>query len=373
MPTIRVSIFVIRPIAKIVVDAMHSIGITDYQLGAGRSLILEEKSESGLWARLFPGSDIVDDPLDIIQFLIPPEKEEGVLCHIAEKAQLMLNGRGSIYSEEIDIPKTNENCIVNQVTDIPQGNSSAMLKEITGVCCIVQRGQGEMIAKTALETGVGSPNITFGTGTGVRDKMGLLRITIPAEKELVWMATRHFDADMLMDTMIEAGQLDQPGKGFIYLFPLRRGVLNMQVTRGVQRATASVEQIVAALDHLQGGGEWRRRADSESSKNRVYLRDLIDFTLVCDEGGGPDFVSLAMGVGAAGATISKLKQVSPDGSAGAKLSKARETCNMIVSTDVCEKILKTLEDADAFGDKYHGQVLTRKTSKAFTYLGGPKK
>ena len=41
---------------------------------------------------------------------------------------------------------------------------------------------------------------------------------------------------------------------------------------------------------------------------------------------------------------------------------------MIVGEDVVSKIFEALEDVGAFTDKYHGQVITRKTHRGFTYL-----
>jgi len=370
MSIIRISIYIVRPMTKQILDSMAKVGVVDYNIVAGRSPLLEEKTnKGGIMNLLFSGSGIVDKPIDIIQFLISEENEDEVLKYLISEGQLMLSGRGTIYSENVEVPKAHAGCLVNQVQNVPVIDDVSMLDEISGVCCIVQRGQGESIAETVLESGLGAPNITYGIGTGVRDKMGLLRITIPADKELVWMTSSNYDIDMMMDTLIKAGRLDQPGKGFIYNFPLRKGILNMQVSRGAQKSAANMEQIVSALDRIQGGIEWRRRDFSEDSSNRVYLENLIDFTLICDEGGADELVSVAMAAGVAGATIAKIKHVGEKGA----LAKSRESCEMIVSKEIFDNIMTALEGAEAFGDKYHGQVITHQTTKAFTYLGKPKK
>jgi len=369
MSFIRISIYIIRPMTKQVLDAMNKMGIKDYNIVAGRLPLLEEKSQGGFLSQLFAGSGIVDEPIDIIQFIISEDKEDAVLKHLISEGQLMKPGRGAIYSETIEIPKSNVHCLINQVENVPEATDIDMLDEISGVCCIIQRGQGQSIAQTVLESGLGAPNVTYGIGTGVRDKMGLLRITIPADKEVVWMTASNYDIEMVMDKLIKAGQLDQPGKGFIYIFPLRKGLLNMQVCKGNQKSAANMEQIVTALDKIQGGIEWRRRDFSEDSSNRTYLQNLVDFTLLCDEGGADELVPVAMAAGAAGATITKMKHVGEKNGA----AKSRESCEMIVSKELCDEIVKALEGADAFGDKFHSQIITHETNKAFTYLGGPKK
>lgn len=360
-----------KPLAKDIIDALKVIGIEDYLVDMGNAPILVEKTSTSLIRRIFAGDDIEDEPVEILSFLIPSDDEDNVLNYIVAKGNLTVPGRGSVYSERVEVPKCNEHCLVNEVKNIPDVPHHEMLTNITGICCIVQRGQGEKVARVVLDAGLGTPNLTFGTGTGVRDKMGLLRITIPAEKDVIWVATSGHDAEMAMDAMIKAGQLDLPGKGFIYLFPLGRGVLNLKVTSGVQRAAASIEQIVASIDQMQNGSEWRRSSEVKDQLNkRTYLQDLIDMTLVCDEGGSSELVAAAMNQGAAGATISKLKYASPDDSAGSSLSKSREACSMIVSSQQSESIMDVLEQSKAFSDKHHGQVLIRKVNKAFTYLGG---
>lgn len=374
MSFIRINIYISRPMTKQVLNSMCNIGVKDYNIIAGRLPLLEEKSnKGGFLSLLFSGSNLVDEPIDIVQFLVPEDKEDSVLKYLIAEGDLVR--RGTIYSENVDMPKANKHCLVNHIHEVPSAPEVDMLNEITGVCCIVQRGQGQIIAEAVLESGLGAPNVTYGEGTGVRDKMGLLRITIPAEKELVWMTSSTYDIDVVMDTLIKAGKLDQPGKGFIYTFPLRKGLLNMQVSRGSQRSAANMEQIVSALDHLQGGIEWRKR-ESTSEANRTYLNDLIDFTLICDEGGADELVPVAMAAGAAGATITKMKHVGESAGIGEMenyLSRSRESCEMIVSKEVSDSIIQALEGVDAFGDKFHSQILIHNTEKAFTYLGAPKK
>jgi hypothetical protein len=57
-----------------------------------------------------------------------------------------------------------------------------LLGDLSGIGCILPRGLGDPIARIALELGTCVPAITFGIGTGLRDRLGLLRIAIPAER-----------------------------------------------------------------------------------------------------------------------------------------------------------------------------------------------
>ena len=363
----RITAYVNRNISKDILDSLKEVGVIDLHLAAARSLVIEERE--GIFA-LLPGRDLVDDPLDIISFLVALEAGDSVLNFIFEKGQLNLPGRGSVHSEEIELGMAHELCQENKLE--PFATEKAPFQQLTGICCIVQRGQGDSVARTALDTGVCVPSIHFGVGTGVRDKMGLLRITIPAEKEIINIATSPYDAGVIMEMMIEVSKLDQPGKGIIYLYPLKQGIINMKVTRGEHRHAASIEQIVAAIDHIRGGAEWRRRTGTIDKKgeNRIeYLTDLVDLTLLCDDGKSTDLVGVAMSAGAPGATIARLKHVRPQDSPLSEVSPAREACSMIVSNNQVGGILNALEEAGAFTDSCHGQIQLRQVPKAFTYLG----
>lgn len=365
----RITVFINRGISNNILNALREIGIVDLHMTTSRAPVIDEKK--GILS-ILPLRDLVYDPLNIISFIVDPEVDKAVLNLIAKKGPLDLPGRGSVYSEEINLVKAHGLCQENKVQPFDTDKALIPPQRLMGICCIVQRGQGDSVSRIALDTGICVPSIHFGIGTGVRDKMGILRITIPAEKEIIHIATSTYDSEVIMEMMIEEGKLDQPGKGFIYLFPLKRGIVNMKVTRGGRRHAASIEQIVAALDHIKGGAEWRRRseiAEKKGAKKRVYLKGLLDLTLFCDSGTGEDLVKVAMSAGAPGATIARIKHVSPPDSPQNEISPAREACSMIVSEAQVSNILKALEEAEAFTDRCHGQVELRKTPKAFTYLG----
>jgi len=369
----RITAFVNRNISKDILDSLKEVGVIDLHLAAARSPVIEERK--GIFA-LLPGRDLVDDPLDIISFLVAIEAGDSVLNFIVEKGQLNLPGRGSVYSEEIELGMAHELCQCQENKLEPFATEKAPFQQLTGICCIVQRGQGDSVARIALDTGVCVPSLHFGVGAGVRDKMGLLRITIPAEKEVINIATSPYDAEVIMEMMVEVGKLDQPGKGFIYLYPLKQGIINMKVTRGEHRHAASIEQIVAAIDHIRGGAEWRRRTGTigkKGEKRMDYLTGLVDLTLLCDGGTGTDLVGVAMSAGAPGATIARLKHVRPQDSPLSEVSPAREACSMIVSNNQVGGILNALEEAGAFTDNCHGQIQLRQVPKAFTYFRDPDK
>ena len=358
----QITVSIRRVLGKGLIDDLAAIGIDLYTKATGRSPSI------GQSRGIFGGRSLVDDPIEVLSFMVPGEVEDQVVSYIISKAQLEYPGRGSVHVEDVEILHDGNIQCVNKVQTDGLSVVGTTLRELTGICCIVQRGQGDAIARVALDLGAGVPSLTFGTGLGVRDKMGLLRITIPAEKELVWLTTADSDTDIVLNGMIDVGKLDQPGKGFIYTYPVKQGYLNKQVTQRDMHAAASIEQIISAIDKLTGSLDWRRHlALDEVHEDRAFLTGLVDFTLICDEGSGDELVAVAMAAGAAGASLAKVRQFRPDDGTG-RVSHARENCYMVVGEVFVPTIFGALDKFGAFTDKYHGQVITRKTDKGFTYL-----
>ena len=338
----RITASIFRSLSGDIIEALANIGVNSMLVETARAPVVEEGG-------FFGGTRIVDDPVEILSFLVPTETEDQVIALIVQVGRLDLPGRGSVCASAVELPNAENASYVNQVSveGLPIINTA---RDVTGICGIVQRGQGNPVGRVALDTGACVPSVTFGTGLGVRDKMSLLRITIPADKELIWTTTSTPDADILFDGMIEAGQLDQPGKGFIFMFPLNQAHLNMDVNRGILHAAASIEQIIVALDGILGDTDWRQRVDLSDTRNeRNYLTNLVDFCLICNEGSGDELVGAAMAAGAAGASIAKLKQINPSNSVeqgrGAK-PVAREACYMIIGKDAVPGILHALGEKD---------------------------
>lgn len=365
----RITAVINKAVSPAIVDALKNGGLSDMHIATGRASVLQDKK--GPFASFSPGMVIGSDPVEILSLLVSSALEDKVLDFIAEKGQLSTPGRGSVYSEEVEMLQSHALCGENASGNFAPTDLNAY-SDLTGICCIVQRGQGDAIARLVLDTGTCAPATTFGEGTGLRDKLGILRITIPAEKEVINLVASRFDAEDVMDMMIDVGKLDQPGKGFIYLYPVKQGFINTKVNRGTTGHAASMEQVIAALDDLKGSVEWRRReamAGQAGGKKRAYLANLLDMSLVCDEGRGMDLVNAAMSVGAAGATVSRLKYFSTAESTANKVSPARESASMIISEQQIPAILKAIEDAGAFDAQTHGQVFVRPVPKACTYLG----
>ena len=364
----HITAYLHRNISKEVMDSLKEKGVKDLYLRSARSLVIEMKK--GLLS-FMPRRDLASDPLDIISFLVKPEMADPLSSLIIEKGHLYFPGRGSVVIEEVTLLGYHELYDAYEIQPFEVNPPPVHLHPCTAVCCIVPRGRGDSVARIALDTGTCVPTIHFGTGTGIRDKMGLLRITIPAEKEIIHVYTTPHESELIMEMMIDAGRLDQPGSGFIYSYPVMKGLLNMRVARGERYQAASIEQVVTTLDHMKGSTEWRHRRniiEKRSGRRKRYIRDLVDLVLLCDGGTGPRLVKEAMSVGAGGSTIAGLKLIHSGNPLPDEISPIRDECSITIPEGMKEILIETLEKAGAFSERYHGQIHQRKIYSAFTYL-----
>jgi nitrogen regulatory protein PII len=349
---------------KKVASLLARTGIKTYALQSGRGAVLVERSRLlGLSSQ----TRIEDAPVSLFRIYVPPRSGPGVCALLAEGCGLESPGRGSVYVEEVGVEERGAG-IVNRVTlrEFPAGPRFA--SDLTGICCIVQRGQAEPIIRTLLEMGV-SPTVTYGEGMGVRDKLGLLRIAIPAEKELVSAVVSRYDAEQIMHVLIDVGRLDQPGKGFIYLYPVARGLINSRTRRGRRAQGASMEQVVSAIDTLKGGAQWRKmELVTGGAARRRLLRDLVNLNVLANDGRLMDVVRTAMAAGASGATVGRFREETT--TERDDDSVARELGDLVVARQQVPALVKAMSGAGLFDAEAAGGIESRSVPIACTYLGG---
>jgi len=360
-----------KSLSRTMLDVLKKQGVEHVHSHSRRTLVLREQAALSF---LPPTMGLDEDPAEVCEFYVPWEQAEQVLKTLSFSIGLSSPGKGSIYAEEVQLmnPDGLDFCNI-QLIPGNGAESEMLLKKLACINCVVQRGLGNEIALHALEAGTNVPAISFGVGTGLRNKLGLIRITIPAEKEQVSMIINEHDRDEIMNSLIEAGRLDQPGRGFIGVSPVAMGVINSKTFRGKQRHSASMEQVIAAIDQLRHGAEWRKKTASLQSGSGMFLKktfltDMLNLVLVCNEGKSGDLVNAAMSAGAGGATISKIKYATLSANSYS-VSPAREAISMGISPKTLEPILKAIEAIGAFDTETACIVETRPLPIACTYLG----
>ena len=210
----KISLFLKKNRVQQLRSLLLRAGVRDIFHTSGSMPALNHKS----FLPSFLNSPIAYDPGEYLSFFIPLEEEKNCIQYLMA-AEGGLNQRwGTVFSQHVSLRQGKKNALINKSLDFKtdvQSGEGQVHEDLTGITCIVQRGASEAISRVALESSA-VPMITYGNGTGLRNKLGLLRITIPAEKEILRFVVHSGDVDYFLTMLIKKGQLDQPGKGFIY-------------------------------------------------------------------------------------------------------------------------------------------------------------
>jgi len=97
-----------------------------------------------------------------------------------------------------------------------------VLTDASLITCVVQKGLADEVVKAAQEAGAQGATIYYGRGTGVRERLGLLGLTIEAEKEVITIMVANDQMDRIFEKMYLAGKMDTPGMGFMYVAKLEK-------------------------------------------------------------------------------------------------------------------------------------------------------
>jgi len=90
------------------------------------------------------------------------------------------------------------------------------------ITCILQTGLAEEVLEAAKNMGAQGATINYARGTGIRERMGLLGVTVDEQKEVIRIIVSEDQADMVFEAMYLAGKLDTPGKGIMYITKLEK-------------------------------------------------------------------------------------------------------------------------------------------------------
>lgn len=108
------------------------------------------------------------------------------------------------------------------------------------ITAIVQRGKADAPVQAALRAGAQGATVAFGRGQGIRERLGLLGLAVQPEKEVISIVVEESLLDRVLTAMVKAGNLDQPGVGFVYVTAVER--------------TVGLHHAEAHNDHAEHGG-----------------------------------------------------------------------------------------------------------------------
>ena len=96
------------------------------------------------------------------------------------------------------------------------------LSDVYLITCVVESGLANKIVAAATNVGAQGATINYARGTGIRDRMGLLGVTIDEQKEIIRIIVSKEQSNRIFEAMYLAGNLDTPGKGIMWMVKLDR-------------------------------------------------------------------------------------------------------------------------------------------------------
>lgn len=88
------------------------------------------------------------------------------------------------------------------------------------IIAVVERGKADKIVDNAKSVGARGATVFYGRGTGESEVKRFLNIHIESSKEIIMVLSDDEKYKVIFDAMIEAGKLNEPGKGIIFTIPI---------------------------------------------------------------------------------------------------------------------------------------------------------
>jgi nitrogen regulatory protein PII len=347
----------------IIKKAVPETVITDLFISA-RGAVQKEKWYQNLAPTINPEQTIVE-------MLVRENDASVIMNNIANEAALNSTGSGAVYSIKCDKTVFLSGDAQN---NLPESSAPVSFKSnLTGIFCIIQKNMAEKVAITAMRSGSPGPTIVFGQGKGVREKLGILRIAISPEKEMIRVVVDQFDADHVFDAMVKEGKLDTPAMGFIYTMPVEKAIVNIAGITAGRSQLATNQEIIKAIDELKGGSSWRTHgAHNDHRKERKYLLGLSRLSCVVERGKGEALTQAALNNGAPAASITygiKRNVPKQEGESGIAVNREMEIIEMTVGTAKVDEIITAMTKVAESEKNTDIYFYSQPVPKALTYLG----
>ncbi len=92
--------------------------------------------------------------------------------------------------------------------------------DIKCIVAIVERGKADKIVEKAKLAGATGASIFYGRGTGETEAKKFLNMHIESSKEMILILSSKEEYKDIMDAIVKAGNLKEPGTGIIFSVPV---------------------------------------------------------------------------------------------------------------------------------------------------------
>ena len=325
---------------------------------------------------------------EYVQFLVPDAKVERIIRAVVSSGELHLPGSGAVFAVPCDALSCTTDFDLWSDADWEHDSYDAsrnLRENLTAIFCIVQPEQTDAISRAAMACGAHGPVVFYCEGRGLRDRLGWLRITKRRENEIVMVLVDNADAVAVTEAMVDAGDLDLPGRGFLFRMPVQTGLVNIASTIGSQRYAANMQQIIAAIDDLHGSSEWRSQRVNQLAgtgksagiglfgkvKARGYLTGQCLLSCLVGRKHHEAMVEAALEAGAPGASFSFGRLIEADARStarGVRFNRERALIRAIVPEQRSAAIMAGIQGTCVTQGIDDVCVYTQPVTRAVTYV-----
>ena len=368
-------------VAGHVIDTVFAAGDRNTLLVNARGTLRRERWYQALLPMMSPEKEY-------LQFLVPDREVEHILEAIVTAGELHIPAAGAVFAIPCDdfAATADFELWTSADWEADPGPAQRTLREnLTAIYCVLRRDQTDQISRAAMNAGAHGPIVCFCEGTGLRGRLGWLRITRKHDKEMLLVVVDNADAVAVSDAMVAAGGIDAPGRGFLFRMPIQSGLINIGSTFGNQRYAASIQQIIAAIDDIKGGPQWRDRRVNEligagksaglnlfgKVRTRAYLSGQCNLSCLVGRRHSDAVVSAALAAGAPGANLSYGKLIEAGSratAAGIRLNRERALIRMILPESSRVRVAAAIEACCAANDIHEFCMYSQPVTRAVTYI-----
>lgn len=294
----------------------------------------------------------------MLQMVVPDTAVDPIVNSVIQIGKLNYQATGAVFSTPHDHAFVGPEFPVWPGEESGPGHEHKLSSDLCLIFCIVNHAFSEKMSKAAISVGAHGPIVYYCEGRGLRDRLGWLRITKEHEKEVLMVIADQSEAEDIFDAMSKAGELHLPGRGFMFRLSIDKGLFNIPSRVAHHHYDASMQQVINAIDHLQGHTHWRdqsvfevgaqgRGTGIDFERPQVELKPKTCLTTITRRSQMQDMVDLLLDHGVPGLSFSFARYI--DFEEEKRINTAHVTeeyavMRSITDEDTCVNVCQEIED-----------------------------
>mgnify|MGYP000925801862 CR=1 FL=1 len=92
--------------------------------------------------------------------------------------------------------------------------------EAIAIFVVIERGKADQIVEQAKKAGAHGATIFYGRGTGENEFKKFFNLHVDSSKEIIFLLTEKSKMEPIVNAIVKAGKLDDPGTGILFTMPI---------------------------------------------------------------------------------------------------------------------------------------------------------